>query len=152
MIKYVTDRNILLKKFMNKSILSNFKDQKLFELFSKYTLVGIANAVLTFVIYWFLLKIIQKEYKISFTISWLTGVFFTYVVNFLWVFKTEQKLEFKKRLWKYFFVYLVSYLTNILSLHYLVSYFHYDPFILQLIIIPIVFLINFSGIKLWALK
>lgn len=75
-----------------------------------------------------------------------------YMINFIWVFKPEEKLEFKKRFFKYFSVYLSSYLVNIFILHYLVENYHYDPFWIQFFILPLVVLINFFGFKYWAFQ
>ncbi len=99
-----------------------------------------------------LLKVFDIGYFLSFTITWLFGILLTYTINFIWVFKPEDKFEFKKRMPKYFLVYLFSYGVNILILKYIVNTFNYDPFWIQFLIIPIVILINFFGFKFWALK
>ena len=35
-------------------------------------------------------------------VSWAVGMAFSYVLNFTWVFRPEEKLQFKARLAKYF--------------------------------------------------
>ncbi|MCF8296638.1 MAG: GtrA family protein [Saprospiraceae bacterium] len=120
--------------------------------FSKYSIVGIINLGFTFTIYWFLLKIILAHYNIALTVSWAMGVVLTYVINFTWVFKPEEKIEFRKRFWKYVTVYIVSYGMNILVLDYLVVSMGYDPLYMQFLIIPLIVLINFTGIKYWVMK
>ena len=64
--------------------------------FVKYSFVGILNAIFSFMLYFILLKIVHLQYLAAFSVSWLLGVLLTYVINFLWVFKPEQKLVFKK--------------------------------------------------------
>lgn len=120
--------------------------------FMKYVLVGLSNAIFTTIIYLLLLKVFHVPYTVAFTVSWLMGLFFTYVINFVWVFKPERKLEFKRRLWKYALVYVASYLVNIMLLRLVVEHYQIDPFIAQLFIIPLVIAINYSGMKFWALK
>lgn len=120
--------------------------------FIKYGFVGGINFVLSMVLFLLLLKVLYVEYMIAFTVTWLFGIFLTYIINFLWVFKTDEKLEFKKRLPKYFLVYLLSFIVNIVLLRLLVQAYEFDPFWLQFFILPIVILINFFGFKLWALK
>jgi putative flippase GtrA len=120
--------------------------------FVKYGLVGGVNFIITVGLFLFLLKVLLVNYLISFTITWLFGIFLTYVINFLWVFKPEDKLEFKKRFPKYFSVYLFSYLVNIGLLKYLVSIYEFDPFYIQFAILPLVVFINFFGFKYWGLK
>jgi len=120
--------------------------------FIKYSFVGIGNLIFTLVLYILFLNVFHLRYEFAFTLSWLLGVLFTYLINFIWVFKPEEKITFKKRLPKYFFVYLLSYLLNMLLLKLLVDNFSFQPLISQLFIIPLIVLINFTGIKYWALK
>lgn len=118
----------------------------------KYLFVGGVNAILTFIIYFLFLKIFGVYYLISFSIAWISGVVFTYVINFLWVFKPEEKIRFKNRFIKYFIVYLTSYGTNMFLLKLVKEKAGLDPLIAQLFIIPIVVMINFLGIKYWSLR
>ena len=120
--------------------------------FIKFCLVGGINFAFSMLLFLFLLKVLLLGYFIAFTITWLLGILLTYTINFVWVFKPEEKFEFKKRMPKYFLVYLFSYGVNIILLKYLVNTFEYDPFWAQFFIIPIVIVINFFGFKLWALK
>ncbi|MFO7524946.1 MAG: GtrA family protein [Ignavibacteriaceae bacterium] len=136
---------------MNNRILRNFLKNNILH-FIKYSFVGIGNLFFTLILYIVFLEVFYLEYKIAFTLSWLAGVFFTYFINFMWVFKPEEKITFRKRLPKYFFVFLSSYLINLLLLNILVEYFSLKPLFAQLFIIPLVVLINFSGTKYWALK
>jgi putative flippase GtrA len=98
------------------------------------------------------LKILGIQYLIAFTITWMIGILLTYIINFVWVFKPDEKLKFRERLLKYILVYVLSYLINIGLLKILVQSYSFDPFWLQLFILPIVVLINFFGFKFWALK
>jgi putative flippase GtrA len=120
--------------------------------FIKFCLVGGINFAFSMLLFLFLLKVLLLGYFIAFTITWLLGILLTYTINFVWVFKPEEKFEFKKRMPKYFLVYLFSYGVNVILLKYLVNTFEYDPFWAQFFIIPIVIVINFFGFKLWALK
>lgn len=118
----------------------------------KYGFVGIINAVFTFIIYFVLLKVFKVHYLFSFSISWASGVLLTYVINFVWVFKPEEKLVFKSRLLKYFIIYLTSYLLNMLLLGNITEFTGWDPLLVQFFILPLVVTINFLGIKYWSMK
>lgn len=120
--------------------------------FIKYSFVGVANLFFTLVLYIIFLNVFDFRYEIAFTLSWLAGVLFTYLINFIWVFKPEEKITFKKRMPKYFLVYLASYLLNMLMLALFVENFLVDPLVSQIFILPFVVIINFTGIKYWALK
>ena len=120
--------------------------------FVKYSFVGTLNAIFSFLLYFILLKILHIHYLVSLSISWLLGVLLTYVINFLWVFKPEQKLVFKSRLLKYFVVYICSYLLNMFLLKNLTELTGGDPLLIQLFILPVVVAVNFIGIKYWCMN
>lgn len=122
------------------------------EQFFKYVIVGIINFVLSLLLFLLLLKVFGIAYLVVFTITWLFGILLTYIINFIWVFKPEDKIEFRKRLPKYFLVYLASYLVNLFILRLIVENYGYDPFWVQFFILPLVVLINFFGFKYWALN
>jgi len=120
--------------------------------FTKYGLVGFSNFIITGAAYYVFLKVLYLWYPFSFLLSWAIGVFYTYTINYLWVFKPAEKIEFKHHLWKYFVIYAASLAINLLLLTYVVERLILDPFWSQFLIIPIVVLINFTGIRYWALK
>ncbi|MBN1464514.1 GtrA family protein [candidate division KSB1 bacterium] len=125
---------------------------KNFNHFIKYSFVGIGNFLFTLVLYITFLYVLDFRYEFAFTLSWLLGVYFTYLINFIWVFKPEEKITFRKRLPKYFLVYISSYVLNMLLLKFLVDHFSLLPLLAQMFIIPLVVVINFIGIKYWALR
>lgn len=117
-----------------------------------YVLVGFSNTILTVFLYWLFLEVFEWHYILSFTLSWLIGVIFTYIINANRVFRTEDSNFNWLNFVKYTTIYVCSYLLNTGALWFLVSYMGYDAFGMQCFIIPIVVLINFIGIKFWALK
>ena len=118
--------------------------------FIKYNFVGIFNFFFTLVIYLIIYKVLKIRYEIAFSVSWAAGVLFTYVINFTGVFRPEQKLEFRKRLWKYLMIYIISYVINLSLLKFCVDNFGVDPFWFNFFLLPIVIAINFLGIKYWV--
>mgnify|MGYP003430634975 FL=1 len=117
-----------------------------------YGLVGIANTILTVFLYWLFLRVFDWHYFIAFSLSWLIGVIFTYIINAGRVFKDENTNFNWTNFVKYTAVYLCSYLVNSGLLWLLVTVCNFDPFWMQCIIIPLVVILNFSGIKFWALR
>lgn len=120
--------------------------------FPKYIFVGGLNFVFGLVTFYVLLHILYLNYLLAFSITWILGVLLTYIINFVWIFKPNEKLTFRVRLFKYIIVYLASYLVNILLLKVITEYTRQDPFYIQFGIIPIVMTINFFGMKFWSLK
>lgn len=119
---------------------------------TKFTLVGAVNFVLTFVVFFFLVKIIKVNYLISLTVAWIIGILFSYIFNFVWVFKPEQRLQFKDRFIKYFAASLISFALNLLILDYIVEHSGFDPFYVQTALIPFIVIFNFTTAKFWSLR
>lgn len=118
----------------------------------RFLIVGGANFVLTFVVFYSLLKVIGIDYLVALFASWVVGMAFSYVLNFTWVFRPEEKLQFKARLAKYFAASLASILLNMLTLRLIVDATGYDPFWVQCALIPLIVVFNYSTAKFWSLR
>lgn len=118
----------------------------------RFLIVGGANFVLTFVVFYTLLKVIEIDYLAALFTAWAVGMAFSYVLNFTWVFRPEEKLQFKARLAKYFAANLASILLNMLTLRMIVDATGYDPFWVQCALIPLIVVFNYSTAKFWSLR
>ena len=118
----------------------------------RFLIVGGANFVLTFVVFYSLLKVLGIDYLVALFVSWAVGMVFSYLLNFTWVFRPEEKLQFKARLAKYVAANLVSILLNMLTLRLIVGSTGYDPFWVQCALIPLIVVFNYSTAKFWSLK
>ena len=119
---------------------------------TKFTLVGAANFMLTLIVFTFMLKLMEVNYLLSLVAAWVVGMFFSYVLNFVWVFKPEQEIQFKARFVRFFLAGLLSVVLNMLLLHYLVERTGFDPFCVQIVLIPLVVVFNFATAKFWSLR
>jgi len=119
---------------------------------SKFTIVGMLNFALTFVVFFLLLKKFNINYALALTVTWVVGILFSYALNSSWVFRSEQRLQFKGRFIKYFSCYFVSFVLNFFVLNYFVKYRGYDPFYVQAFLIPLIVIFNFSTTKYWSLR
>lgn len=126
--------------------------QKLFFQISGYSVVGLINFCISTLLFFLLVNIFMINYKIAFTTIYLLGNLLTYVLNFKFVFKPNEKLEFKNSLPKYILVYLLSYLLNISLLSFIVEEYNYNPFWTQMSILPVFVIFNFIGFKFWSLR
>jgi putative flippase GtrA len=77
---------------------------------------------------------------------------FSYVLNFSWVFKPEQKIQFKARFLRFFLASAFSIALNMLVLSYIVDRTNFDPFYVQMVLIPWIVIFNFSTAKYWSLR
>jgi len=128
------------------------EDNGAFTQFGKYLVVGGSNFFLNLFIYIVLIRVFGCHYLLALSVSWFAGVVFTYTVNFLWVFQPEESLVFRRRFYKYFIIYLSTYLLNMLALEYFVTRVQMDPLYIQLMIMPFVVVLNFTGSKFISLN
>lgn len=119
---------------------------------TKFTIVGALNFVLTFAIFTTMLKVLGINYTFSLVTAWIVGMLFSYVLNFSWVFKPEQKIQFKAKFAKFLIASVLSIIINIMALRYIVIHSNLDPYYVQMVLIPLIVIINFSTAKYWSLK
>lgn len=56
----------------------------------RFLLAGAANTAITFIAYWLLLRVI--DYRLAYSIAYVTGVVLSYLLNNFYVFRTRPKL------------------------------------------------------------
>jgi len=126
--------------------------QKLRIEFSKFTVVGAINFIFTFVMFFCAVKVAKINYLIALMVVSLLGMILTYSLNYLWVFKPEQTIKFRGRLLKYILAGTVSISLNMLTLRYVVESTGFDPFYVQILLIPFIVFFNFATAKFWSLR
>lgn len=119
---------------------------------TKFSIVGAANFALTFVVFTTLLKFLHVNYLLSLVAAWLVGMVFSYVLNFLWVFKPEEAIRFRARFLKFLAAGGLSIALNMVVLREIVERTALDPFHVQMALIPLIVLFNFTTAKYWALR
>ena len=119
---------------------------------TKFTLVGAANFALTFIVFSTMLKILGVNYLLSLVSAWAVGMVFSYVLNFTWVFKPEQRIQFRARFFRFFLASSLSIVLNMLVLRYIVERTALDPFYVQMALIPFIVIFNFATAKYWSLR
>jgi putative flippase GtrA len=119
---------------------------------TKFTLVGAVNFALTFIVFTGLLKVMRVNYLLSLIVAWIIGMILSYILNFVWVFKPEQKIQFKARFFKFFMASILSIASNVLVLRYIVEHTDFDPIYIQTALIPFIVVLNFSTAKYWSLR
>ena len=120
--------------------------------FSKFTLVGGVNFVFTFILFYACLRVFDLNYIFSLVVVSVLGMVLTYYLNHSWVFKPEENVSFKSRFAKYLLSGFLSIGLNVLALHTLVSKTGFDPFYIQIALIPFIVAFNFSTAKFWSLR
>jgi len=119
---------------------------------AKFIIVGGINFVLTFIIFTVMVKFLFINYLLSLAVASIVGMFFSYILNFSWVFKPEEQIQFRDRLVKFFLAGVLSLSLNMWVLSLIVENFGFDPYWIQMALIPFIIVFNFSTAKLWSLK
>lgn len=133
-----------------KNLITNyvFQSDSTYLQLSKFGLVGILNTLVGFGA--FFLFINYTNYIIALIISHIIGVTHSYIWNRYWIFKSEKVIlnEFIK----FNSVYAAVFFTNALVLIFFVDFLKWDPRIVQLIALPIITVISFTGQKYWSFR
>jgi putative flippase GtrA len=122
-----------LKKFINSELI-------------RFLLGGLLNTIITYLIYLYL--IIFFNYLFAFSVTFLIGIVFAFIINSMYVFKTPLKL---RRFIQYPVIYSMQYFLGLIILFLLVNYFHISQLLAPLfnifILVPFTFILNRHFLK-----
>jgi len=119
---------------------------------TKFTVVGAANFVLTFLVFTIMLKVLHVSYLASLGGAWIIGLIFSYRLNFVWVFRPQADFQLRARFAKFILASALSVALNMIVLRILVESEGLDPFVTQMALIPFIVVLNFSTAKFWSLR
>ncbi|WP_377278866.1 GtrA family protein [Rhizobium sp. R86522] len=118
----------------------------------KFIAVGAINFWLTMAVFLLSLHCLDLHYLSALLLSWFLGMLFSYIWNFIWVFRPSGQLQFGRRFVKYLLAGSASISLNLAALHVLVEFLALDPFWTQLALIPFIVIFNFLTAKFWSLR
>jgi putative flippase GtrA len=116
--------------------------------FIKFCFVGLTNTVVSFLVYFILLKF-DLNYLFSSTVGYVAGILNGYILSSKYVFKKSQDI---KSVIKFFIVYGSSLLLNLFLLYIMVEKFSISKLIAQFVAIIINTIYNYLFNKLWTFK
>jgi putative flippase GtrA len=117
--------------------------------FFKFALVGFINTAVFYGIYFALLQL-GFNYVIALTVGTVVGIVNSYLWNKIFTFRVK-----KKSLWesvKFFLVYGVQYLSNLLIIHICVSHIGISEELAGLLAISVGVFISYFGHKFWTFR
>ena len=117
----------------------------------RYFLVSGLNFVLTFCVFTLSLKLLGISYPISLTLAFLMGNLFTYVLNYIFVFRVGSQFTVGP-FFKYIFANSFTFGINLAALVFIVEAFDTDPFWTQVVLMFPIVAANFLFAKFWSLK
>lgn len=118
----------------------------------RYLVTGGVNAILTFLVFVAGLRVLHIHYLLALIAAFLAGTVFTYVLNFVWVFRPETDFTFRYRFFKYLLPNVGTFSVNLAALYVLVDYWGGDPFLCQIVLMIVVVAVNFVFAKYWAFR
>lgn len=127
---------------------------KTFRQLFRFSLIGILNAIVNYSIYLLFIYYLNFYYLLALILSHIITVFHSYFWNRFWAFESRDR--YLKEISRFFIVYTLSFLLNLIFLPLLVEIFNLNPGPAQLIplilITAINFIFNFLGLKFWTFR
>ena len=118
----------------------------------RYLMMGGLNAILTFLVFVAGLYVFHIHYLLALIAAFLVGTVFTYILNFVWVFRPETGFTFRRRFFKHLLPNIGTFSINLVALYVLVDYWGGDPFLCQIVLMIVVVAANFLFAKYWAFR
>ncbi|OPX64339.1 MULTISPECIES: GtrA family protein [unclassified Methanoregula] len=112
----------------------------------KFCFVGILNTIVGYGAFFILVNYLY--YLLALALAHIIGVIHSYLWNKYWIFRSGRTslAEFVK----FNVVYVFVFAANAVALYICVDLLSVDPRIAQLLILPVITVISFSGQKLWT--
>lgn len=116
--------------------------------FLSFILVGATSTVLNYLVFLVFLLFLSFHYLASASIGFISGVIIGFIFNKNYTFSSKRKVS--KSLPVYFLIYLFSLGVNLVLLEVLTTNTSLGAIISNLLLAPLIILINFLGAKLVA--
>jgi putative flippase GtrA len=138
----------LLRERAGRTFSSNSMMAEIF----RYLMTGGLNAALTFLVFIIGLYVLKIHYLLGLVLAFLAGTVFTYVINFVWVFRPESQFTFRRRFLKHLLPNIGTFSINLAALFLLVDHWGGDPFLCQVVLTVAVVSVNFIVAKYWTFR
>lgn len=123
--------------------------------FIKFSLVGVINTLIDFLIYLGLTRLIfwfSHYYLVANAISFSLAVINSFILNRYWTFQESQKVDLHFKFIKFFAVNLLTLIIVELSLYYLVAHLLVYDLLAKMVVILISVVLNFCLSKFWVFR
>tara|TARA_S200000501_G_C20214984_1_gene478996 strand:- start:38 stop:490 length:453 start_codon:yes stop_codon:yes gene_type:complete len=112
-------------------------------------LILAAHTYLFYVVLFVTLSL-NLHYIFASILGFFSGFLVGFIVNRKWTF--SQQGHTKTRLFRYFFVHIITLLVNIITIYFFTEYLLFRPEFSQFFAICLCAILNFIGSKLWVFK
>ena len=118
--------------------------------FIKFGVVGISNTLITALIIWFLLRILNWSDYMSNFAGYVIGLINSFFWNRKWTFNSNSNVRIT--VFKFMVTFVISYLIQLGNLYLLLNFTSFDSYICQLLSIIIYTCVNFALNKYYTFK
>lgn len=116
----------------------------------KFTVVGVSNTLITALVIWVLLKVLNYSDYTANVIGYFVGLLNSFIWNRKWTFNSSNQLS--KTVLKFMITFVISYLLQLANLFLLINYTTFDPYISQLLSMVVYTTVNFILNKYYTFK
>lgn len=117
--------------------------------FINFSIVGIINLVLSYVVY-AILVYFSIHYQIANQVAFWLSVLNGYLLNKYWVFHKQSIKKSKSQTLRYFLVYAFNYFLGIFLMYLYVDVLHINKYIVPFISMPITIPLNYCLNRFWV--
>lgn len=117
--------------------------------FIKFSIVGVSNTTLSFMVFFLLYKVAGTYYLLSSLFGYLAGLGNSYLWNLRWTFRRRHS---GKIFVKFFLVNILALFSKLLVLNLLVERFFIRTSLAELMVIGLSIIINFVGNNFWTFR
>lgn len=132
-----------------KKIKPDLFNKALFGKFFRFGLIGLLNTLVGYGCFYLFLTL-KIHYLIAYTLAHIIGTIHSFLWNKYWTFQSKGKL--RKELFRFFLIYLSTYLVNLFCLYILVKLFSWNPRIAQALVLFVLTVLSFFGHFLFSFR
>lgn len=118
----------------------------------RFVLSGVANVLVTLVVFWILLDVFNLFYMLASILTWLVGITVNFSFMWLWVFKKEELSDIFATYRRHFVFHAIYYLINLALLVLFTEATGAHPLIVQAVLLVFLLPINFFATKRLVIK
>lgn len=125
------------------------KQRSNFQKAIKFSIVGLSNTLISYLVFLILFKYFNIVYLLSSVFAYFAGLLNGYFWNLSWTFKEKHS---NKILLKFLVVNIISILSKLLLIYFMVENLDYNEFIAELVAMSSVIALNFLGNNFWTFR
>ena len=117
--------------------------------FIKFCIIGVTNSIIYYVIYYYILFILDVNYLIACTVGYFFGILNGYIWSSKFVFKKNKSIN---NMMKFFIVYISALFINLGIMYICVDTYNMHKLVAPIFAIGIGTIYNFTLNKIWTFK